>query len=103
MSLSSPLTFPKIETPEFGLVASVEQAIRAVNRLPPDIAAAPHWRYAIELLEQARRSRYPSNVTDARRQLCRALEAEKWMAPVVKGRRRRSHARPIGRFLQAPQ
>lgn len=85
------------------MVASVEEAIRAIGRLDPVMAAAPHWRYAAELLEQARRSRYPSSVSDARRQLCRALEAEKWIVPVVKPSRRRHRARPIARFLHAPQ
>ncbi len=103
MALSAPLGFPKIDVAEFGMVASVEEAIRAIGRLPPDTAAAAHWRYAAELLEQARRSRYPSSVSDARRQLCRALEAEKWLAPVAKPARRRHRARPIGRFLHAPQ
>jgi hypothetical protein len=103
MALSAPLAFPKIDAAEFGMVASVEEAIRAIGRLPPETAAAPHWRYASELLEQARRSRYPSSVTDARRQLLRALEAEKWIAPVVKPARRRHRARPIGRFLHVSE
>jgi hypothetical protein len=103
MALQAPLNFPKIEIAEFGMVASVDEAIRAIGRLSPEMTAAPHWRYALDLLEQARRSRYPSSITDARRQLCKALEAEKWMVPVQKKAKRRHRARPIGRFLHASE
>ena len=103
MALSAPLNFPKIAAPEFGMVASVEEAIRAIGRLPAETSAARHWRYASDLLEEARRLRYPSSVTDARRQLLRALEAEKWIEPVTKPARKRRHPRPLARFLQAPE
>ncbi|MGE3150589.1 MAG: hypothetical protein AB7K04_16145 [Pseudorhodoplanes sp.] len=99
MAIFAPLLFPKIETPEFGVVGSVDEALRAIGRLNPDTAAAPHWRYAAELLEQARRHRYPSQVSDARRQLCRALEAEHWLDPPAKKRRHRPRVRP--RYLSA--
>jgi hypothetical protein len=101
MALSAPLVFPKIEAEEFGLVSSVEEAIRAIGRLDPEKASAAHWRYAADLLENARRYRYPSSVVDARRQLCRALEAERWIAPVVKPVRRRPRGRSIARFATA--
>ena len=32
MALSAPLAFPKIDAAEFGMVASVEEAIRAIGR-----------------------------------------------------------------------
>ncbi len=101
MALSAPLNFPKIEAPEFGFVASVDEAIRAIGRLPPEVTAAPHWRYASDLLEEARRNRYPSSVTDARRQLCKALEAEKWIAPVNKTPKRHRRPRTLARFAQS--
>lgn len=80
--IEQPLLFRKLDCPALGrTLYSVQDARRAVMRLPAATAAKSHWCYVRDLIDEAMRQRDPAIAGDVRRQMLRAMESEGWAEP----------------------
>jgi hypothetical protein len=61
------------------ILRTVEDALKMINDLPPEIARLPRWTFAEGLLRAALASKKSRDVKTAARQLQQAVSNEKWI------------------------
>ena len=68
-----------------GAIASVKEALRFIDQLPPELARLPRWTFAHALFLEVERTGKSRDMKAAVRQFRQALSNEKWLEEEAEG------------------